>query len=110
VLGYLVSLDDYYQLSNGLVMLQTTNHIYNTKLYDLVRAQSLFAWQRVRVANMMASSGQEWYHVIRMYNSGTLDSALSRVWAPVAKNRPIYFLAACSFLYFILSQFSIECV
>ena len=65
-----MSLDDYYQLSSGLVMLQTTNHIYNTRLYDLVIPQSLFAWQRVRVANMMAHSGREWYNVVRMYNSG----------------------------------------
>jgi len=70
LLGYLESLDDFYQLSSGLVMLQTTNSIFNTDLYDLVKPQSLFAWQRVRVANMMAHSGQEWYSVVRMYNSG----------------------------------------
>jgi len=65
-----VSMDDYYQLSSGLVMLQTTNNIFNMRLYDLVTPQSLFAWQRVRVANMMAHSGQEWYNAVRMYNSG----------------------------------------
>jgi len=51
-------------------MLQTTNNIFNMRLYDLVTPQSLFAWQRVRVANMMAHSGQEWYNAVRMYNSG----------------------------------------
>ena len=68
--GYIESLDDYYQLSSGLVMLQTTNQVFNMRLYDLVTPQSLFAWQRVRVANMMAHSGSEWYNVVRMYNSG----------------------------------------
>jgi len=63
-------MDDYYQMSNGLVMLQTTIEIYNTDLYDLVKPQSLFAWQRVRVANMVANSGQEWYQAVRMHNSG----------------------------------------
>jgi len=69
-------MDDYYELSSGLVMLQTTNAIYNTKLYDLVMPQSLFAWQRVLVANMMAHSGHEWYNIVRMYNSGTCAGAL----------------------------------
>jgi len=58
------------------MMLQTTNEIYNTQLYNLVKPQSLFAWQRVRVANMMAHSGQEWYNAVRMYNSGMLHIPL----------------------------------
>jgi len=58
-------------MSSKLVLLQTTNLIFNLDLYALVKPQSLFAWQRVRVANMMANSGQEWYQTFRMYNSGT---------------------------------------
>jgi len=58
-------------MSSGLVMLQTTNNIFNMKLYSLVKPQSLFAWQRVRVANMMARSGRDWYDAVRIYNSGT---------------------------------------
>ena len=77
--GYIESLDDYYQLSSGLVMLQTTNLIYNLELYSLVRPQSLFAWQRVRVANMMARSGSEWYYTVRMYNSGIFSFMLCGV-------------------------------
>jgi len=65
-------MDDFYELSSGLVMLQTTNQIFNTHLYDLVKPQTLFAWQRVRVANMMAHSGHEWFNIVRMYNSGML--------------------------------------
>ena len=72
-----MSLDDYYQLSSGLVLLQTTNAVINSQLFDLVTPQSLFAWQRVRVANMMAHSGSEWYNVFRMYNSGTFSFMLS---------------------------------
>jgi len=53
-------------------MLQTTNNIFNTHLYDLIKPQTLFAWQRVRVANMMAHSGHEWFNTVRMYNSGTI--------------------------------------
>lgn len=72
--GYLESLDDYYQLSSNMVLLQTTNNIFDTSLYRLVKPQSLFAWQRVRVANMMANSGQEWSNLIAMYNSGTYNN------------------------------------
>ena len=73
-----MSFDDYYQLSTGLVMLQTTNDIFNTELYNLVKPQSLFAWQRVRVANMMAHSGRQWYNTVRMYNSGMIESWVVR--------------------------------
>ena len=41
-------------------MTQTTNSIFNASLWDLVVPQSLLAWQRVRTANQLASSGPEW--------------------------------------------------
>lgn len=68
--GFLESLDDFYILGSGMVMLQTTNNVFNTSLYDFVVPQSVFAWQRVRVANMMASSGKEWGTLMAKYNSG----------------------------------------
>jgi len=71
-------------------MLQTTNLIYNYELYDLVKPQSLFAWQRVRVANMMAYSGYEWYHTVRMYNSGIFSFMLCDV---ILLNSTIYYTA-----------------
>ena len=53
-----------------MVMLQTTNNVFNKELYDYVKPESLFAWQRVRVANMMANGGKEWAKVMAQYNSG----------------------------------------
>jgi len=58
-------------------MLQTTNQIFDLALYDHITPQSLFAWQRVLVANMMANDGQSWYNIVRMYNSGTMCSGSS---------------------------------
>ena len=52
-------------------MVQTTNGVFNHTLYELVKPQSLLAWQRVRVANAMAGSGREWYNAVKQYNSGT---------------------------------------
>ena len=65
-------MDDYYQMDSQLVMLETTFNIDNMSLYDQVVPQSLLAWQRVRVANMMASTGEQWYNTFKMYNSGQL--------------------------------------
>ena len=53
-----------------MVMLQTTNNIFNASLYKQVVPQSLMAWQRVRIANMMAHGGQQWSQILDKYNSG----------------------------------------
>lgn len=72
--GYLVSLDDFYILDSGLVMIQTTNNVFNSSLLKFVTTQSLLAWHRVRLANMMAHSGEEWADVYTQYNSGTYNN------------------------------------
>eukprot|EP01092_Planopodium_desertum_P005955 TRINITY_DN2465_c0_g2_i3.p1 TRINITY_DN2465_c0_g2~~TRINITY_DN2465_c0_g2_i3.p1 ORF type:complete len:281 (-),score=14.90 TRINITY_DN2465_c0_g2_i3:131-895(-) len=72
--GFLESLDDFYIMSNQKVMLQTTNSIFNHSLYDQVIPQSLFAWQRVRLALMLAHDGEEWCDLITPYNSGTYNN------------------------------------
>ncbi|KAG2464006.1 phospholipase B-like 1 [Polypterus senegalus] len=72
--GFLESLDDFYLLGSGLVMTQTTNNIFNRDLYKLVTPQSLLAWQRVRVANMMARGGEDWGRIFTKFNSGTYNN------------------------------------
>ncbi|MBN3302433.1 PLBL1 Phospholipase, partial [Amia calva] len=72
--GSLVSMDDFYLLGSGLVMLQTTNSIFNRTLYQLVTPQSLLAWQRVRLAHALARDGQQWAEVFARYNSGTYNN------------------------------------
>lgn len=75
--GMLSSLDDFYMMSgpsSKLVMLQTTNSIFNATLWDLVKPQSLLAWQRVRTANQLSSSGPEWYDNVAAHNSGTYNN------------------------------------
>jgi hypothetical protein len=77
--GFLESLDDFYLLDSGLAMVQTTNSIFNYTLYDVVGPNSLLAWQRVRLANHMASTGQEWFELVSQYNSGTYNSKRLRL-------------------------------
>lgn len=70
--GVLVSIDDYYLMpGSGLGMVQTSLVIVNASLYDLIKPESLLAWYRVRVANHLAHSGQEWYDLLRIAASGT---------------------------------------
>lgn len=61
-----------------MVMLQTTNNVFNKELYNFVKPESLFAWQRIRVANMMANGGEEWSKVVAKYNSGITKNNTSK--------------------------------
>ena len=72
--GFLQSLDDFYILSSGLVMVQTTNSLFNHSLYDAVRPESVLAWMRVRVANLYARTGEHWHKLMQTANSGTYEN------------------------------------
>ena len=72
--GFLESLDDFYYLDSGLVMLETTNNVFDMSLFDLVTPHSLFAWQRVRLASQNARTGREWYEHVSFHNSGTYNN------------------------------------
>lgn len=74
--GVLSSLDDFYMNTESqLGMVQTTNGVMDHSLLKQIKPQSLLAWQRVRVANDMATSGKAWCDVIASYNSGTYNNA-----------------------------------
>lgn len=51
-------------------MLQTTNNVFNHTLYTTVVPESLLAWQRVRLANHLATDGKTWGKLLAKYNSG----------------------------------------
>ena len=55
-------------------MVQTTNEVPDIALYDKVTAHSLYAWQRVRIANALSTTGEEWYHYVSNQNSGTYNN------------------------------------
>jgi len=69
--GFLSSLDDFYMMDSGLGMTQTSNDIINHTVYDLIKPQSLFAWQRVRLANVVAQTGEQWKQYFSFHPSGT---------------------------------------
>lgn len=72
--GMLNSLDDFYMMNSDMVMIQTTNSVFNMELFKQVVPESLLAWQRVRMAVTMADSGKEFAKVIDSYNSGTYNN------------------------------------
>jgi len=72
--AFVSSVDDFYQLSSGLVVIETTNGITNEALFKYIKPQSVMSWIRVSVANRMAGSGEEWIDIFKQYNSGTYNN------------------------------------
>lgn len=68
------SMDDFYVLSTGLVVTETSNDVYDLDLYSLSSNQAALSWHRTRAANMLADNGPHWAEVARMYNSGTYNN------------------------------------
>ncbi|KAL4420666.1 hypothetical protein ABPG75_010322 [Micractinium tetrahymenae] len=69
--GELSSDDDFYLLSTGLVVLQTTNSVFNKSLYSLLVPESVLSWQRARIASFLSNDGKCWTDVMAQHNSGT---------------------------------------
>jgi len=73
--GLLSSEDDFYLLDpSKLVVMETTNGIFNLSLYDAVKPESLMCWVRTIVSNRVANTGPEWVKVMQEYNSGTYNN------------------------------------
>jgi len=69
--AFLWSSDDYYLLSNNLVVTETTNDIYNRELYKYITPNSLLSWIRTPLVNRLAKDGEAWVNLISRYVSGT---------------------------------------
>ncbi|KAI8474290.1 MAG: phospholipase B-like protein [Monoraphidium minutum] len=72
--GELFSDDDLYMTSARLVVLETTNHVYNPDVFKVLTPHSVLSWQRVRTANLLAASGAEWVALFKQHNSGTYNN------------------------------------
>ncbi|KAG7668518.1 hypothetical protein KSW81_005282 [Nannochloris sp. 'desiccata'] len=72
--GEVFSDDDFFILSSKMVILQTTNKIFNDELFEKLTPHSVLSWQRIRAANWLATSGQEWSTLLEMENSGTYNN------------------------------------
>ena len=72
--GSIVSNDDFYYTSKGLVIIETSLSNYNETSYDLINEKSLLCWQRVQLSNRMAETAKEWTKIFSIYNSGTYNN------------------------------------
>ena len=72
--GSLSSIDDFYYLESKLLVMETTNYIFNLTLYKDVSTNSLLTWVRVMVANRLASSSEDWTNIFEKENSGTYNA------------------------------------
>jgi hypothetical protein len=73
--GALFSGDDFYVLSSGLVVQETTIGNANDALNDeYVSPLTLMEWQRNVIANRLAARGRDWCGVLQKYNSGTYNN------------------------------------
>lgn len=72
--GTLVSGDDWYVTSSNLIVMETTNGVMNTSLFQYVTTKTVMYWIRVIVANRMAASGKDWATYFSLYNSGTYNN------------------------------------
>jgi len=72
--AFLSSEDDFYITGSQLVVLETTNEVFNLSLYSVVKPQTVMSWIRVIVANRMANSGSEWTEIFARFNSGTYNN------------------------------------
>jgi hypothetical protein len=71
--GLLHSKDDFYAMERFVVM-ETTNSVMNGSLWSALTPHSLLSWQRVTVANGLASSGKGWTDLFNRYSSGTYSN------------------------------------
>jgi len=72
--GVLFSGDDFYQLSSGLIVLETTIGNGNSALWSYVVPETVLEFTRNIVANRIAHSAGEWCKVFAQYNSGTYNN------------------------------------
>eukprot|EP00929_Paragymnodinium_shiwhaense_P001857 TRINITY_DN102069_c0_g1_i1.p1 TRINITY_DN102069_c0_g1~~TRINITY_DN102069_c0_g1_i1.p1 ORF type:complete len:622 (+),score=159.61 TRINITY_DN102069_c0_g1_i1:130-1995(+) len=81
--GSLSSVDDFYQMGNGLVVTETTISNFNNELMLKVQPSSLPFWLRVMAANFLAQSGPDWMETFKKHNSGTYNN----LWMVVDYNK-----------------------
>jgi Phospholipase B len=68
--------DDWYVLTRPnqkMVITESSLEVNNASLLKKLTSKSLFTWQRSMVANVLATSGEEWTEIFSKYNSGTYN-------------------------------------
>jgi len=72
--GTIPSGDDFFITSSNLVVLETTNSVFNLSLYKMTTIETVPYWIRVVVANRMSNNGSQWANIFGLFNSGTYNN------------------------------------
>ena len=72
--AFLSSVDDYYLLSSGIAVTETTNGQFNPALIAEITPESMMSWMRVVVCNAAVTSAKDWVTCFEGHNSGTYDN------------------------------------
>ena len=68
------SQDDFYITDAYLYIAETTNHVMDLNLFDLLDPNTLMCWMRTMVANRLADDSYSWTQIFSKYNSGTYNN------------------------------------
>ena len=68
------SQDDFYITDANLYIAETTNHVHDLNLFDLLSPNTLMCWMRTMVANRLTDDAYSWTQVFSKYNSGTYNN------------------------------------
>jgi len=72
--GMLSSTDDFYMMSSGLAVIETTVNLMEDSLLEKMCAiNGIASWVRSVVANRLATTGEEWADTYSKFNSGTYN-------------------------------------
>lgn len=72
--GYMFSGDDFYLLSNNMVVQETTIGNHNISLNKYIKPDTVYIWMRNMVANRISSNGKEWCEIFKKYNNGCYNN------------------------------------
>ncbi|RZF39366.1 hypothetical protein LSTR_LSTR000887 [Laodelphax striatellus] len=73
--GTLLSIDDFYLVSSGLAVTETTNSVHNKALFKGIGPEGI-VWEGIRsmIANRLATDGETWHKIFSQFNSGTCNN------------------------------------
>lgn len=69
--GDLNSKDDFYILSNGMSIIETSLEIFNLELFKNLSPKTIPKWIRNNISNRLAKNNTDWINIFFKYNSGT---------------------------------------
>eukprot|EP01135_Chromosphaera_perkinsii_P010365 Nk52_evm37s2118 gene=Nk52_evmTU37s2118 len=69
--GCIVSIDDFYLLGDtDMVMLQTTNSVFDKSVFSKITPRGLLSYHRVGAANRLSDNGKTWAKLVSEHNAG----------------------------------------